>query len=525
MVRLVKSKKKSAKYKMDTQKQQILETLQKATNVLVTVSSSPSVDQLSAAIGITLVLNKMGKHGTAVFSGEVPAVMDFLDPEKTLEKDTNSLRDFIISLDKSKADKLRYKVEDDHVKIFITPYRTSISDKDLVFSQGDFNVDVVLTLGVNEQTDLDKVIAANGRILHDAAIISVHNTQAAGLGSINWVKTTASSLSEMMVLLGYELKSDAIDEQTANAFLTGIVSETDRFSNDKTTSETLEVSSKLLAAGGNQQLVAQKLQPVPLDPVPQHTDPASDGALAVSKEPEVSVSQPSQSVVMVDAEKIEQESPDGSLTVDHTQSSEPEVKEVDQIDIDEQGQIKYAQMLESPHVSPVSPQSVATSALDSDASPTRLVTEPPTMGGTLTASGISNNYEGSSDPMSNVTAGQILNRPKQPDSTPASPLPDLQDLVDQEQARASMSPTATLEELERSVDSPHVANLPTDRLEPIAALNAEHVELGLGDHGLKADGNIGSIELPSVSTSQTDAIQADPSAPPTVPPPMMPPTL
>lgn len=66
----------------------------------------------------------------------------------------------------------------------------------------------------------------------------------------------------MMVLLGYELKSDAIDEQTANAFLTGIVSETDRFSNDKTTSETLEVSSKLLAAGGNQQLVAQKLQPV-----------------------------------------------------------------------------------------------------------------------------------------------------------------------------------------------------------------------------------------------------------------------
>lgn len=193
MVRLVKSKKKSAKYKMDTQKQQILETLQKATNVLVTVSSSPSVDQLSAAIGITLVLNKMGKHGIIVFSGEVPAVMDFLDPEKTLEKDTNSLRDFIISLDKSKADKLRYKVEDDHVKIFITPFRTSISDKDLVFSQGDFNVDVVLTLGVNEQTDLDKVIAANGRILHDAAIISVHNTQAAGLGSINWVKTTASA--------------------------------------------------------------------------------------------------------------------------------------------------------------------------------------------------------------------------------------------------------------------------------------------------------------------------------------------
>ena len=31
-----------------------------------------------------------------------------------------SLRDFIVALDKSKADKLRYKVEDKFVKIFIT---------------------------------------------------------------------------------------------------------------------------------------------------------------------------------------------------------------------------------------------------------------------------------------------------------------------------------------------------------------------------------------------------------------------
>src|ERR1700680_441723 len=150
---------------MDNSKQQVVDRVKQANNVLVTVSANPSVDQLAACLGLTLLVNKLGKHGTAVFSGQVPRTIEFLQPEKTREKNTDSLRDFIIALDKSKADKLRYKVEDKVVKIFITPYRTSISEKDLEFSQGDFNVDVVVALGVHEQTDIDQAITAHGRIL------------------------------------------------------------------------------------------------------------------------------------------------------------------------------------------------------------------------------------------------------------------------------------------------------------------------------------------------------------------------
>ena len=97
-------------------KNQVAEELKKANNVLVTVSNNPSVDQLSAAIGLTLALNKLEKHATAVYSGATPSTIEFLQPEKTIEKNTDSLRDFIIALDKAKADKLRYKVEDKFVK-------------------------------------------------------------------------------------------------------------------------------------------------------------------------------------------------------------------------------------------------------------------------------------------------------------------------------------------------------------------------------------------------------------------------
>lgn len=263
---------------MDDTKQQIIEKLQAANNILVTVSTNPSVDQLSACIGLTLLLNKMGKHASAVFSGKVPSTIGFLKPEETIEKNTDSLRDFIISLDKSKADKLRYKVEDEVVKIFITPYKSSISEKDLVFSQGDFNVDVVMALGVHQQQDLDAAITAHGRILHDAVVVSINNTPNGNLGSINWQNISASGVSELVTSLVADLsEDDLLDAQIATALLTGIVAETDHFGNQKTTPQTMTMSATLLAAGANQQLVSSELG--------HAAEPAAPAAPAAEEQP------------------------------------------------------------------------------------------------------------------------------------------------------------------------------------------------------------------------------------------------
>lgn len=244
-------------------KQQIVEKIKSSTNILVTVSNGPTVDALSAALGLTVMLNKLGKHATAVFSGAVPPAITFLDPEKTFEATTDSLRDFIIALDKEKADHLRYKVEGDVVKIFITPYRTTITSDDLDFSQGDYNVELVLALGVIDQAHLDGALEAHGRILHDATVATVSaGEQVSRLGSLDWHDDQASSLSEMLVSLGDALKSDKplLDQQIATALLTGIVAATDRFSNPRTSSKAMTVAAQLMAAGADQQLIAAKLQ-------------------------------------------------------------------------------------------------------------------------------------------------------------------------------------------------------------------------------------------------------------------------
>ena len=248
---------------MDNARQQIVDSIKKSNNILVAVSTDPSVDELSAALGLSVILNNMDKRATAIFSGAVPPAIDFLEPGKTFESNADSLRDFIIALNKEKADHLRYKVDGDVVKIFITPYKTTLSKDDLEFSMGDYNVDLVLGLGVKDQGHLDKALEAHGKILHDATVVTVTaGADGSSLGNVDWHDGAASSLSEMIVGLADGLKGTGpiFDEQIATALLTGIVSATDRFSNDHTTSRSMTMAAQLMAAGANQQLIAAKLE-------------------------------------------------------------------------------------------------------------------------------------------------------------------------------------------------------------------------------------------------------------------------
>ena len=241
--------------------EQIIAKLKESESILIAVNDNPSVDELSSALALTLAINNSGKHATAVASGEMPDALTFLRPEKTFEHSVDSLRDFIIALNKEKADHLRYKLVGDHVKIFITPYRSVISEKDLEFEQGDFNIDFVLALNVESQDRLDGALAAHGRIFHDAsvAILTIGENQT-NLNGTHWHAENASSLSELAVQIIESLGKKNLTQPVATALLTGIVAETDRFSNAKATAEVMSLAAKLISSGADQQLVVSKIR-------------------------------------------------------------------------------------------------------------------------------------------------------------------------------------------------------------------------------------------------------------------------
>lgn len=229
-------------------------------NILIALSSDPSVDELSAAIGLSLYLDKIGKRATAIYSGTTPNALEFLSPEETFESTADTLQDFVIALNKDKADHLRYKLDGDYVKVYITPYKSRISDEDLEFSYGDFNIDLVLALDVANGIDLDEALREHGRIMHDAVIVNITTGKPGKLAEVEWSDTKASSVSEMIAELLYTFQGEnPIEKDEATALLTGIVAATDRFSSASTTPETMKISSKLMESGADQQLISKNI--------------------------------------------------------------------------------------------------------------------------------------------------------------------------------------------------------------------------------------------------------------------------
>ena len=240
---------------------QIASKIKAVNNILITVSRDPSVDELAAALGLTFMLDKISKHTTAVFSGKIPPAINFLNPEKTFEDNADSLRDFIISLDKEKASHIRLKAEEDYVRVYITPYKTTISDKDLTFGEGDFNIELVIVIGVDKREELDDAILTHGRILHSATVATINtNDNRDALGTISWHDASVSSYCELITRLDGDISDKSlIDEHIATALLTGVVSATDQFRNDRTSPATMSLAANLMSKGANQQLIATEL--------------------------------------------------------------------------------------------------------------------------------------------------------------------------------------------------------------------------------------------------------------------------
>ena len=451
--------------------EQVVDKIKEANNILITVSTNPTVDQFAACIGLTLILNKVGKHANAVFSGKVPSTINFLKPEDTLEKNTDSLRDFIIALDKAKADKLRYKVENDVVKIFITPYKTSISEKDLEFNQGDLNVDVVVALGVQDKAHIDKAILNHGRILHDATVISINTSKHSKLGNVNWADNRASSLCEMVADVASELDANVFDSQNSTALLTGIVAETDRYSNDKAAPHTMSVAGLLMSAGASMQLVTTSLSDKSKSGTVQNTDePAAESSDGV-----LQIEHPN------DAEKEEDKTEEPKAEEpEPEQEKEPEKPEPEEKP-EEPEQDADNNDLPPPPVEPEGPEETTAggntpivppeegSQEDSKpkASKQRVIHEPPEFSGKLTANSEPEDgqYTGSTDPFSNnLPDTPLLSRSDKKDEEDLGSDTLFPMTEDSGLARAE-DPTIkdlkveggqTLSEIEHSVSSPHL---------------------------------------------------------------------
>jgi nanoRNase/pAp phosphatase (c-di-AMP/oligoRNAs hydrolase) len=254
-----------------TPKQQASELIKQAENIVIVTGREPSNDQLSAAIAMQRVLNKLHKQASVVITDKLPKSAELYDTQ-FISKEIQGVRDFIISVDMHDVvvDKLKYNVEGERLDVTVTPLNGNFTAKDVSFEHGPFKFDLVIALGVPQILKLDRIVEQNPTIFDGLHLINIdYHRINENYGSVNYTDQNASSVCEMLVSLFESLEQGIIDESIATALYTGITSATHNFTIPDTTAKSMTVAAQMLAAGAKQQEVVRVMNSKPKNEQPK----------------------------------------------------------------------------------------------------------------------------------------------------------------------------------------------------------------------------------------------------------------
>jgi len=245
-------------------KQQVVERIKQAKCILLLTHKNPDGDALGSLLALYLYLKKEGKSVTAVCNDQSPEVLSFLPKVQEIATNFSGARDFVISLDvsKAKADKIMYKVSDNKLNIVISPKNGMFDDKDVSFPGGNYNFDLIIVLDAHDLERIGSPFEKNPDVFYETPIINIdHHAGNDYFGQVNLVELTATSTSEILVsvLEALSPEKSPFDENVATALLTGIITDTGSFQNQNTTPKSLTIAAQMVAAGADREKIIKRI--------------------------------------------------------------------------------------------------------------------------------------------------------------------------------------------------------------------------------------------------------------------------
>lgn len=244
-----------------TPRQQASELIRQATNILIITGREPNNDQLSAVVALQRILTRLEKQTNVVISDRLPKGAELFDT-KFVSRDLDGIRDFIIDVNmhNTAVDKLKYNVENDHLRVTVTPLNGNFKASDVSFDQGAYKFDLVIVVGVAQITKMDRIVTENPTIFDGLHLINIdYHRINENYGSVNVVDTNASSVCEILVSLIESLEQGMIDETVATALMCGIMSATSNFTTPSTTPKAMTIAAQMLSGGAKQQEIVKVL--------------------------------------------------------------------------------------------------------------------------------------------------------------------------------------------------------------------------------------------------------------------------
>lgn len=243
--------------------QQAVELCNRSSNILICLPKDPSSDAIAAGLGLFLSLEKLNKRARIVCSEfAMPSNHGFLPKSDAIEKDLSNIRQFIVSVDVSKAavEELSYTIEGSKLNIYITPRNGFYEAHDVTTSAGSFAYDAVIVVDAADLEMLGPLATNNAEFFYRTPVLNIdHHSSNTQYGAINLVDMTATSTSEIIFELVRGLGFNVLDEQVATTLLTGIISKTKSFQTPTVTPRSLAIASHLIASGARREEIIENL--------------------------------------------------------------------------------------------------------------------------------------------------------------------------------------------------------------------------------------------------------------------------
>jgi len=246
-------------------KQQAVELIREANNVLAVTHKNPDGDALGSLLALKISLEKLNKKVTIACPDEAAEIFSFLPKVKEIENEIDLSRDLVISVKTAavKVEKIGYKKDEENkrVDIVVTPSSGKLIPEDVTVSQSGSKFDLIIALDTPNMERLGK-LSQPADIFYEVPVINIdHHPSNERFGKVNWVELVATSTSEILVSLIEALSREVklLDEDVATALLTGLIYDTSSFQNINTTPKSLTVAAQLVAAGARQQEIVKNL--------------------------------------------------------------------------------------------------------------------------------------------------------------------------------------------------------------------------------------------------------------------------
>lgn len=249
--------------------QTIINTINKAQRIAIVLPQLPNIDLVAAAFAISTAVESLKtdlKKTVMIFSTaqtwQIPP-LPFIKNTHPIYPGLNGSSQLIIKVSNRNAQpsELRYEKGDDGLTIFINPEPgMQFQERDVTILPSATDFDLLIILGSMSFEQLGNLYTDNTKLFFETPHINIDiNPANEFFGTVNLVKTTASSVSEVVMDILEQIPGALESESVSTALLAGIISRTSNFRDQKTTPQAFLKSARLIELGAKHQEIIQHL--------------------------------------------------------------------------------------------------------------------------------------------------------------------------------------------------------------------------------------------------------------------------